>query len=503
MRLSDYKNKLSEDLQYWNEVNKAKCPDGDLKNLVPPLSDEDKMNLPIEIRSFYNMGRWFFNFVNSVVVPYNRVLLLYSKRHILECFKSNIVYDEHYIDEATPDEIYDLLKFVPFDSAKGICKTICENSEDAQTLITFVEQDDLSGFTYCISKLGIPSRFLIAFTKTNNLLKHIEYIGSMSNSESISDFSEYTYVLKSHFSEVSSEIDLVSEVTNYAMRMIDSFLELADCKNNTDIQEYIINNFSHESWYVLAKRFFSSSVYSMRRIWNDLSHDEKNIVDNIINPEREMVIVVNGEKVRPTNDIIQLALRWSKIFRKKVLDRDKEMGNVVNRSKKTAEIHSFSDYSWFCASEAPNIDYKTMRNIADRLAGRVKKDRSIEQTQVAYIQAVDRLRFCYFFLNIIGYPDNIADVDFSKPIQWLGSWESLKYLVYRLYSKSLPANLAEYITEAFRFRLKRQRNKEEKGKITKSTFNNSKNILTIIDNKDKKRIDTILKEFEPFMQRQS
>lgn len=106
-------------------------------------------------------------------------------------------------------------------------------------------------------------------------------------------------------------------------------------------------------------------------------------------------------------------------------------------------------------------------------------------------------------MNIIGYPDNIADVDFSKPIQWLGSWESLKYLVYRLYSKSLPANLAEYITEAFRFRLKRQRNKEEKGKITKSTFNNSKNILTIIDNEDKKRIDTILKEFEPFMQRQS
>ena len=59
MRLSDYKNKLSEDLQYWNEVNKAKCPDGDLKNLVPPLSDEDKMNLPIEIRSFYNMGAFY------------------------------------------------------------------------------------------------------------------------------------------------------------------------------------------------------------------------------------------------------------------------------------------------------------------------------------------------------------------------------------------------------------------------------------------------------------
>lgn len=86
----------------------------------------------------------------------------------------------------------------------------------------------------------------------------------------------------------------------------------------------------------------------------------------------------------------------------------------------------------------------------------------------------------------------------------LGNWESLRYLVYRLYGKpkSLPSNLSKDIKEAFRFKPKRQRN-EEKGKIAETTFSNSKNILIIIDDEDKERIDTILKEFEPFMKRQN
>lgn len=95
-------------------------------------------------------------------------------------------------------------------------------------------------------------------------------------------------------------------------------------------------------------------------------------------------------------------------------------------------------------------------------------------------------------------------MDFSKPILWLGNWKSLKYLVYRLYDKpkSLPSNLSKDITEAFRFKPKRQRN-EEKGKIAETTFSNSKNKSIIIADEDKKRIDTILKEFEPFMKRQN
>lgn len=178
---------------------------------------------------------------------------------------------------------------------------------------------------------------------------------------------------------------------------------------------------------------------------------------------------------------------------------------IEERNKETPKSTSAVDYRIFFASQAPNIEYMTMRNIATCLAGKEKVGKSIVQSQAAYIQASDMLRFCYFFLHKICLPDNITNVDFSKPIQWLGGWESLKYLVNRLYGspKSLPSNLAKDITEVFRFKPGRQRNKEEKGKIAETTFNNSKNILTIVADEDKKRIDSILKEFPPFEKRQN
>lgn len=183
---------------------------------------------------------------------------------------------------------------------------------------------------------------------------------------------------------------------------------------------------------------------------------------------------------------------------------NQEPAQIEETVAKTSQSTSAVDYRIFFASQAPDIEYIPMRNIAAHLAGKEKVGNSIVQSQLAYIQVSDIPRFCYFFLHKICPPDNIINVDFSKPILWLGSWESLKYLVYRLYGKpkSLPSNLSKDITEAFRFKPKRHRN-EEKGKIAETTFSNSKNILIIIADEDKKRIDTILKEFEPFMKRQN
>lgn len=185
---------------------------------------------------------------------------------------------------------------------------------------------------------------------------------------------------------------------------------------------------------------------------------------------------------------------------------NQEPAQIEGTDAKTSQSTSAVDYRIFFASQAPDIEYQPMRDIAARLAGKEKVGNGIVQSQLAYIQVSDMLRFCYFFLHKICPPDNITNVDFSKPILWLGNWESLRYLVYRLYGKpkSLPSNLSKDITEAFRFKPKRQRN-EEKGKIAETTFSNSKNILIIIDDedKDKERIDTILKEFEPFMKRQN
>ena len=183
---------------------------------------------------------------------------------------------------------------------------------------------------------------------------------------------------------------------------------------------------------------------------------------------------------------------------------NQEPAQIEGTDAKTSQSTSAVDYRIFFASQAPDIEYQPMRDIAARLAGKEKVGNGIVQSQLAYIQVSDMLRFCYFFLHKICPPDNITNVDFSKPILWLGNWESLRYLVYRLYGKpkSLPSNLSKDIKEAFRFKPKRQRN-EEKGKIAETTFSNSKNILIIIDDEDKERIDTILKEFEPFMKRQN
>lgn len=184
---------------------------------------------------------------------------------------------------------------------------------------------------------------------------------------------------------------------------------------------------------------------------------------------------------------------------------NQEFAQIEGTDAKTSQSTSAVDYRIFFASQAPNIEYMPMRNIAARLAGKEKIGNSIVQSQLAYIQVSDMPRFCYFFLHKICPPDDITNVDFSKPIQWLGSWESLRYLVFRLYGKpkQLPSNLAKDITEAFRFKPGRQRNKEETGKIAESTFNDHNKIFNIKVDEDRKRIDSIIKEFEPFMKRQN
>lgn len=181
-----------------------------------------------------------------------------------------------------------------------------------------------------------------------------------------------------------------------------------------------------------------------------------------------------------------------------------ESAQIEGMDTETSKSTMVVDYRIFFALQAPNIDYMPMRRIASRLAGKEKVGNSILQSQFAYIQPSDIQRFCYFLLHKICPPDDITNVDFSKPIQWLGSWESLKYLVYRLYGKpkSLPSNIGKEITEAFRFKQLRQC-KNSEGKIALKTFNNTTNYINNIDYEEIKRIDSIIKEFEPFMKRKS
>lgn len=503
MRLSEYKNKLSEDLQYWKDVNEAKLPDSDVMELIQPLTDEDRQKLPNEICNFYFGARWFFHFYGSVVIPQANILLLFYKRHISECFKSFTVYDEHDICEAAPHEVYELLKYISLDSAKEICLNFCEKKEDVNNLMSCLWQDDSSGFLRYFSALQIPTQYLIAFTKTINLLKNFELskainTKAMTTYEEDFDLSYVSYAIKSHFSEVSTESEMVSDISDFAIRLIDAAQELATDKDNTDLQKYISENYDLHTWIKLGKRVYCMIEYNICSIWDYLSQEERNIADDIINPKQELTLRANDVIIRPTNDIIQLALRWSKITRQRILNQDAAAHNQIKTSIQKVSNLTFpvQDYREYFASKAPMIDYQTMRDIAVRLAGKVKKGNGLVDTGMTYIKNEDVARLCYFFLHDIGKDDEDRNIDFTKPIWWIGDKWSLRYFITQLYKTGkLPSNLAKAVVEVFRFSDVERNHNEEKGKIAASSFQDTKKYLKKLRHEDVERINHILKEF--------
>lgn len=154
------------------------------------------------------------------------------------------------------------------------------------------------------------------------------------------------------------------------------------------------------------------------------------------------------------------------------------------------------DYREYFASKAPNTDYNTMRDIAVRLAGKVKKGNGLVDTGMAYIKNEDVARLCYFFLHDIGKDDRDRNIDFTKPIWWIGDKWSLRYFITQLYKTGkLPSNLAKAVVEVFRFSDVERNHNEEKGKIAASSFQDTKKYLKNLRHEDVERINHILKEF--------
>ena len=324
MSIGDYKNKLAKDLEYWRNVNEAKLPDQDIIDMVPSLTDEERELLPNEVVGFYKGGQWFWNFIGWVALPYIRVTQLFNMRHISDLFKTYLVSDDHNISVPMADEAFDLLKYLPTDAAREICLELCEDRGNAEILMNSVIRDDLSTFTTCFTGLSLPDLKLKALTKTINTLKQTEFFNSVQEIEEISNMSMLSNSLKGLISDVSFEKENGIEASNVLMDVIDTFNELVEEKHNEDLNKYICENYHYRAWITIAKRLFCPAVYAMRRIWDSLTTEEKDVANEILNPEREMIIVIDGERTRPTQHIINLALRWSKISRKKVLERDKD-----------------------------------------------------------------------------------------------------------------------------------------------------------------------------------
>lgn len=185
----------------------------------------------------------------------------------------------------------------------------------------------------------------------------------------------------------------------------------------------------------------------------------------------------------------------------KEMERNKTVSFTENPDKKIVESYFVKDYMGFHAIKFPKYDYSVVRKIAAILTGQVNNTGSVKH----YLRAQDVPRFCYFFFGFNDYPDNNKEVDFTNPIQWNDSWQSFKYVAYCLYGKPkpFPSNVASIAVEAFRFVLEKQRC-EIKGKISEDTFNTTGNMDTYMVKTeefkfDKKLIDTIFKEFEPFI----
>lgn len=322
MSIGDYKNKLAQDLEYWKNVNDAKRPDQEIIDMVPSLSDEEKSFLPNEVVGFYNGGRWFWNFIGCVALPYIRVAQLFNMRHISDLFKAYIVSDDHDIPIPMADETFDLLKYLSTDAAREICLELCEDRANAENLMNSVIRNDLHSFTTCFAGLSLPDVKLKALTKTINTLKQMEFFDSVQEVEEIPNMSMLSISLKGLISDVSFEKENGIEASNVLMDVIDVFHELVEEKHNENLNRYICESYPYQIWVIIAKRLFCPAVYAMRRIWDSLTPEEKDVANEILNPDREMTLIINGERTRPTQHIIDLALRWSKISRKKVLERD-------------------------------------------------------------------------------------------------------------------------------------------------------------------------------------
>lgn len=213
---------------------------------------------------------------------------------------------------------------------------------------------------------------------------------------------------------------------------------------------------------------------------------------------REIPELSEFENIKPVENLI-----WDDIDQALTYNVVLTILNKIHQEKTTISTTSDAekivpiDYREYFVSTAPKIDYQTMRDIAVRLSGKVKKDKGLVDSGVAYLRPQDVTRFCYFFLHEISAPDNIADVDFSKPIKWLANWQSQKYFIYKLYGKPkpFPSGMAEEVVACFRFKRVRKTQGLDPGQVRLSTYKNSKDPLVIVSDDDKKRIDNILKEF--------
>lgn len=310
MSMNDYNNKILRDLQYWQDLNEAKLPDARLIDSIPPLSCEDSKELPQSVIKFYVFGKWFIYFFGNVVVPYIRVLNLFTLRHISYLFKALCRSQDLEEPVVTANEVFCFLKNIHPEDLHKICACICKNRRDSDNLIASIVEDDAGLFIEHFYNLNLSGNCMSAFDEIIRIIKNIEFFKSFLFSDEDSELSLVSFILQSHLSEVSPDFKgrnlEPEENPDYYRDMILALHDLVKDKNDTELHVYISNNFNSEDWMQLALRMLLVSVYNVSWIWESLTQEEKYLSDEILYPEKDLALIVNGERVFPSQEIIKI-----------------------------------------------------------------------------------------------------------------------------------------------------------------------------------------------------
>ena len=178
-------------------------------------------------------------------------------------------------------------------------------------------------------------------------------------------------------------------------------------------------------------------------------------------------------------------------------------GDNISISKSPSNF----DLRDYCAPiRPPKLYYKNLREIACELAGKNGSD-------VRYLkEGEDIIKFARFFNEgMVGDLDTISDDGYSQPIQWLGHFGTLKYVVYYLYGCAnpklkgdfkFPESLSINIVEAFRFKKMRNgRNGIEEGKIALTSFHQDRHSIIKVKTEEVVRLKNLLSKHLPWLEK--
>lgn len=311
MEILNYKKKLLEDIEYWNEVNKAKMPEERLINLVHPMTHNIEVLLSIEAYHFYAFGGWYYQFLGNVIVPICRVLYHFMIRHVNKLYKSLCMVCDSSQNQLSVLDTFLFLKSFPIEVAKDICLNLCDNKTDAAHLVSCIITNNAELFIDLFCNLRISAQAKVAMETSINLLRKYDFYITCFDFDKDVDDEVIRVFFKRFLADVSGIEDLESiphtEDFNLYTSMCKALASLGNIKNETSFNYKFLDKYDYSIWLQLAFNSLSFAMIDVSFIWDALTTEEKNVLNGILNPENDLPLILNNERILSTQDIIERA----------------------------------------------------------------------------------------------------------------------------------------------------------------------------------------------------